>query len=354
MTQLSAAVLEQAMRRALELAELGPADNENPQVGCVLVARDGSFVAEGWHQGAGTPHAEVDALSKLPEEWRSRASELTAVVTLEPCNHTGRTGPCAVALLEAGIASVIYALPDPGDASSGGALRLSSAGVTVQSGVLAADAKALLSAWLQRHAQQHPRSRPRITVKWGQSLDGRIAAADGSSQWITSVASRRDVHQRRAAADGILVGTGTLLADNPALTARAADGSLLAVQPRPIVMGERAIPADARIREHPALGPGEQPLAISGRKLDSELAMLRDAGIQSIFVEGGASVISAFLRAGLVDELLIYVAPLLLGGPRLAIDDLGVTSLTEGLRLNITETTRFESDTLVVARPTYI
>lgn len=351
MTEHPDAVLEQAMRRALELAEQGPADNDNPQVGCVLVAPDGSFVAEGWHRGAGTPHAEVDALANLTDTWRARTGELTAVVTLEPCNHHGRTGPCAVALLDAGIGGVVYALPDPGDASSGGALRLSEAGVAVRSGVLAADAKALLNSWLQRHAAQQPRSRPRITVKWGQSLDGRIAAADGSSQWITSVASRRDVHQRRAAADGILVGTGTLIADDPALTARAADGSLLAAQPRPIVMGERAIPPGARIREHPALEAGAVPLQISGRELEAELARLLESGIQSIFVEGGASVISAFLREGLVDELLVYVAPLLLGGPRLAIDDLGVASLAQGLRLNVTERTRFEHDTLVVARP---
>ena len=342
---------ERAMRRALELAALGPADNENPQVGCVIVAPDGTFVAEGWHRGAGTAHAEVDALANLPEVWRDRAGELTAVVTLEPCNHQGRTGPCAKALIEAGIGSVVYSLSDPGISSGGGAVRLHDAGVTLRSGVLAADSKALLRGWLARHADAHPLTRPRITVKWGQSLDGRIAAADGSSQWITSAASREDVHQRRAAADGILVGTGTLLADNPSLTARAADGSLLAAQPKPIVMGAREIPSDAAVRAHPALGSGENPVTISGRNLEAELHELVQQGIHSIFVEGGSTVISALVQANVVDELLIYVAPMLLGGPQLAVDDIGVATLAEAKELNITEITHFEADTLFVARP---
>lgn len=342
---------ERAMRRALELAAHGPADNENPQVGCVIVAPDGTFVAEGWHRGAGTAHAEVDALANLPEVWRDRASELTAVVTLEPCNHQGRTGPCAAALIDAGIGSVTYSLSDPGISSGGGAVRLHNAGVTLRSGVLAADSKAMLSGWLRRHAAAHPLARPRITVKWAQSLDGRIAAADGSSQWLTGEAARRDVHQRRAAADGILVGTGTLLADDPTLTARAQDGSLLEAQPKPIVMGNRAIPAGAKVRAHPALAAGEEPLTISGRNLAAELHGLVEAGIHSIFVEGGSTAISALLAANMVDELLIYVAPVLLGGPKLAIDDLGIEKLTDAMHLNITEISHFEADTLFVARP---
>lgn len=342
---------EAAMRRALELAALGPADNENPQVGCVIVAPDGAFVAEGWHRGAGTAHAEVDALANLPEVWRDRADELTAVVTLEPCNHQGRTGPCAAALIEAGIGSVVYSLSDPGIASGGGAVRLHDAGVKLRSGVLAADSKSMLSGWLGRHADAHPLIRPRITVKWAQSLDGRIAAADGSSQWITGIAARHDVHQRRAAADGILVGTGTLLADDPTLTARAADGSLLAAQPKPIVMGERAIPADAKVRAHPALAAGEQPFTISGRDLEAELQGLADQDIHSLFVEGGATVISALLRANVVDELLVYVAPMLLGGPKLALEDIGIASLADAQHLNITEITPLAGDTLFVARP---
>jgi len=343
---------EQAMRRAIELAEQGPADNENPQVGCVIITHDGSIVAEGWHRGAGTQHAEVDALANLPEVWRDRMGELTAVVTLEPCNHQGRTGPCAQALIDAQIGGVVYALSDPGIASSGGAVRLNQAGVNLRSGILAAETKAMLAGWFARHAEAVALTRPRITVKWAQSIDGRIAAADGSSQWLTSVAARRDVHQRRAAADGILVGTGTLLADDPALTARAAEGHLLAAQPKPIVMGTRPIPDSAKIRSHPALANGEQPLTLSGRHLETELAQLRNQGILSIFVEGGSTVISELIRHGFVNELLIYVAPVLLGGPRVAVNDIGVTSLVHAQSLNITEITRFEGDTLFIARPT--
>lgn len=339
------------MRRAIELAQNGPANDDNPQVGCVILAPDASIVAEGWHRGAGTPHAEVDALAQLPDSWRARAAELTAVVTLEPCNHQGRTGPCALALLEAGIGSVVYSLPDPGVASSGGALRLHTAGVRVRSGVLAADSKHMLAGWLNRYARANQPTRPRVTVKWAQSLDGRIAADDGTSQWITSEASRRDVHQRRAAADGILVGTGTLFADDPTLTARDAEGGLLAAQPKPIVMGRRAIPAEAKVRLHPALAAGEHPLVISGRDLKAELSELAAQGIHSIFVEGGATVISEFLRANLVDELLIYVAPVLLGGKHLALADVGVTTLVDAQPINVQEITQFETDTLFIARP---
>ncbi|QIM17303.1 hypothetical protein G7067_03685 [Leucobacter insecticola] len=138
------------MRRALVIARRGPAGDINPQVGCVVLDPEGRIVSEGWHRGAGTPHAEVDALSRVPEEWRRRSRELTAVVTLEPCNHTGRTGPCAVALSEFGIGTVVYALSDPGDASSGGAATLRAAGVEVIAGVLPGEARAVIGPWLAR------------------------------------------------------------------------------------------------------------------------------------------------------------------------------------------------------------
>ena len=182
---------EPFMRRALELAAQGPITGGNPQVGCVLVDESGTIIAEGWHHGAGTPHAEVDALSKLPTP--GDAAGLTAVVTLEPCNHTGRTGPCSVALLNAGVARVVYALSDPGQRSSGGAEHLRAGGVEVISGVLADEAEAFLHPWLTAVA----RSRPWVTVKWGSTLDGRAAASDGTSQWITGTASRQRVHEER-------------------------------------------------------------------------------------------------------------------------------------------------------------
>ena len=347
------------MRRALALARRSPADDPNPQVGCVLLDPDGRIVAEGWHHGSGTPHAEVEALSQLPAEWRGRLDELTAVVTLEPCNHTGRTGPCAEALVETGIGAVAYALGDPGPASGGGAATLREAGIEVRGDVLAAESRALLAPWL---AKQHPgaqrlpatQPRPHVTVKWAQTIDGRAAASDGSSQWITGVDARGDVHRRRAEADAILVGTGTLLADDPALTARAETGGLLvpaAEQPIPVVLGHRAIPAAARIRQHPALDARglAEPIRLTGDDLAADLAELHARGVRRLFVEGGPAVASAFIAAGLVDEVLIYLAPALLGGPRLAIGDLGIGGMDGIKRLRITHFAQLGADLLIKA-----
>ena len=207
---------EHAMRRALALAQAGPVTGVNPRVGCVLLRPDGSVAAEGWHRGSGTPHAEVDALSRLD----GPASGLTAVVTLEPCDHTGRTGPCSEALLAAGVARVVHAVDDPGDASAGGAARLRRAGVDVEGGLLRDEAEEFLRRWLTAVRLR----RPFVTVKWASSLDGRAAAADGSSRWITGTAARQHVHEQRAAHDAILVGTGTVLDDDPALTVRGDAG----------------------------------------------------------------------------------------------------------------------------------
>lgn len=348
---LSLEVVESAMRRALELAKRGPADNENPQVGCVILGRNGESLAEGWHEGAGTPHAEASALKKLSPEALAHAADLTAVVSLEPCNHTGRTGPCAQALLAAGIGAVAYGMSDPGAASSGGAETLRAAGVHVTSGILETEATALLGPWVARHSR---RTRPFVTVKWAQSLDGRAAAADGSSQWITGPEARTDVHLRRAAAHAILVGTGTLLADDPSLTARNSDGTLLvpaAEQPVPVVVGHRPIPVDARILSHPAIGTATPrafpaPIQLAGDNLTADLEKLRTLGIESVFVEGGPQIVSSLLRDGLVDELLIYVAPSLLGGPRVALGDIGVTDIAGIKRLRITETVTLGADIL--------
>ncbi len=352
-------VLETAMRRAFELADLGPAENPNPQVGCVILDPAGRIVAEGWHRGAGTPHAEVAALAAIPEEWRGRANELTAVATLEPCNHTGRTGPCAVALSEARIGAVAYSVSDPGDASSGGAATLRAAGVEVLGGVLEVEGRGLLASWFERQAKTRVAgspARPTVIVKWAQTLDGRAAAADGSSQWITGPAARRDVHRRRAAADAILVGTGTLLADDPALTARdegTPDGLLVPAeeQPIPVVLGRREIPADARINAHPALAARglDAPLRFDGDDLSAHLVALREHGVRSVFVEGGPTVASAFLAAGLADEVLVYVAPALLGGPRLAIGDLGIGSMAGIRRLAIDGVEQLGDDLLIRA-----
>jgi diaminohydroxyphosphoribosylaminopyrimidine deaminase/5-amino-6-(5-phosphoribosylamino)uracil reductase len=341
---MSANAAEQAaMRRALSLALQGPR-GVNPQVGAVLLSADGDVLAEGWHRGAGTPHAEVDALSKLAH---GAARGATAVVTLEPCNHTGRTGPCAEALLQAGVARVVYAVPDPNAESSGGAQRLRGAGVDVEAGLLEVAGTALLASWLTVQRL----GRPHVTVKWAQSLDGRAAAADGTSQWITGPEARADVHRRRAEADAIVVGTGTVLADDPALTARRPDGALHEQQPQPVVLGERPVPPGAALHRHP------RPLLhLPGRDLPAVLADLRERGAHRVFVEGGPTVASAFLREGLVDEVLAYVAPTLIGSgadgrDRPALQDLGVHSIDHQRRLEVRAVHPLGDDLLIVAHP---
>lgn len=356
--------IESAMRRALDIASRGPADNINPQVGCVILAPDNRIVAEGWHEGQGTQHAETNAISHLPETWRARAAELTAVVTLEPCNHTGTTGPCAEALLDAGIGTVVYALCDPGAHSSGGAEKLRQAGVTVLGGVLETEAQILLAPWLAKqqtvasttHTQALP-NRPRIIAKWAQTLDGRTAANDGTSQWITGPEARRHVHAERAHADAILVGTGTVIADDPSLTARDTNGELLVdaeLQPIPIVAGEREIPTGSKVLSHPALEAREMagPIRISGKNLKKQLGSLGMLGIRTVYVEGGPAIVSSLLREGLVDELHVYSAPKLLGGERVAIRDLGIESIGDALHLTVTGVARLGADVLIVASAT--
>ncbi|MCC4248350.1 MULTISPECIES: bifunctional diaminohydroxyphosphoribosylaminopyrimidine deaminase/5-amino-6-(5-phosphoribosylamino)uracil reductase RibD [Microbacterium] len=337
---MASAAETDAMRQALRLARNGPR-GLNPQVGAVILSPAGDVLAEGFHRGAGTPHAEVDALSTLAP---GAARGATAVVTLEPCNHTGRTGPCAVALLEAGVARVVYALDDPTDAAAGGADRLRAGGVDVEAGLEREAATDLVRDWV--HLQRT--GRPRVTVKWAQSLDGRAAADDGSSQWITGPKARRDVHERRAAADAILVGTGTVRADDPALTARDADGALLGDQPVPVIVGESEIPVDAAVRRHP-----HAPLFFATRDLAAVLHDLGGRGIQSVFVEGGPTLESALVRDGLVDELLVYLAPVLLGGSRLALGDLGVPDIAAARRLAVASIDILGDDIRVVARPVH-
>jgi diaminohydroxyphosphoribosylaminopyrimidine deaminase / 5-amino-6-(5-phosphoribosylamino)uracil reductase len=301
------------MRRGLELAALGPVLGDHARVGAVVLSPSGEVLAEGWHKGAGTPHAEVDAMAKLrPEQLRGA----TVVVTLEPCDHTGRTGPCSVALIEAGVGRVVYAIDDPGADVHGGADRLRAAGVDVVSGVLADEASAFLERWLASVR----RGRPWVTVKWASSLDGRAAAADGTSKWITGAAARQHVHEQRASHDAIVVGTG--------------------------VLGDRPVPADAAVRRHP-----RGFVQLPGHDLDAALRALGDRGVRTVFVEGGPTVASAFIAAGLVDEYLVYVAPVLLGGPRVALGDVGVGSMNERLRLDVLSTTSLGPDLLVRARP---
>jgi diaminohydroxyphosphoribosylaminopyrimidine deaminase/5-amino-6-(5-phosphoribosylamino)uracil reductase len=327
-----------ALAHALSLAAHGPTTGGNPQVGCVLLAPNGAVLAEGWHRGAGTAHAEVDALSKLAP---NAARGATAVVTLEPCNHTGRTGPCAEALLAAGVARVIYAVADPGENSSGGAERLRAAGVDVEQAD-SPEAEEFLLPWLTAERSR----RPWITLKWASTLDGRTAAADGTSRWITGAAARQRVHEQRAANDAIVVGTGTVLADDPSLTARGDAGELLGSQPLPVVIGRRAVPASAKLRRHP-----RELVQLDGDDLEAAMSALFERGVKRVYVEGGPTLASAFVAADLVDEYAVYLAPALLGGPRLAVGDIGVGTIAGARRLDLTSIEQLGRDLLLTARP---
>jgi diaminohydroxyphosphoribosylaminopyrimidine deaminase / 5-amino-6-(5-phosphoribosylamino)uracil reductase len=339
---------EHAMRRALELALNGPIKGVNPRVGAVLVTPAGEIVAEGWHRGSGTDHAEVAALKDLLGNARAASSGpiakgLTAIVTLEPCNHTGKTGPCAQALIEAGVAKVIFATQDPGLSSSGGAATLREAGIEVQSGLLQAEADELLRVWSTATAQQ----RPFVTLKYGTSLDGRSAAADGSSKWITGPEARRDVHLRRTQIDAILVGTGTVIADDPELTARQVDGSLYAEQPLRVILGETQLDPGARIFDE---SEGKsKTVQLHTRDLNSALMSLFSMGVRHLMVEGGATVASEFVRHNLVNEFLIYMAPKLLGGPVTSLGNLGVASIDQAKELEFIEVTPLGQDLVIRA-----
>jgi diaminohydroxyphosphoribosylaminopyrimidine deaminase/5-amino-6-(5-phosphoribosylamino)uracil reductase len=331
-----------AMRRALALARtpgvpLGP----NPRVGAVVLDVDGEHVGEGFHRGAGCPHAEVEALANAGD----LAGGGTVVVTLEPCNHTGRTPPCAEALVRAGVSRVVYAQHDPNPVARGGHRALESAGVDVEGGVLADEAADINEAW--SFAMQH--SRPFVTWKFAATLDGRSAAADGSSKWITGEAARRDVHRFRSICDAILVGTGTVERDNPRLTVRDSAGEPLPREHQPwrVVMGRRELPAGLRVFDDDA-----RTVRLRTDSPAEALTTLFAQDRQRVWLEGGPRLAASFLRAGLVDEVIAYVAPALLGGGAAAVADLGITTLPDALRFTTTDATRIGNDVRITMRGT--
>ncbi len=330
-----------AMRRALDLARTpGAPRGPNPRVGCVLLDRAGRIVADGYHRGAGHPHAEVDALLAAG----APVAGTTAVVTLEPCNHTGRTGPCVAALLDAGVQRVVYAQPDTNPLACGGSDALRIAGVDVEGGVLADEARSINPEWT--FALDH--GRPFVTWKFAATLDGRSAASDGTSRWITSAEARADVHKLRAECDVLLVGTGTLLADNPRLTVRDDTGMPFErrFQPLRAVMGLRSIPADAAVTDDAA-----DTIHLATRDPHGALAVLYGRDRQHVWLEGGPTVAAAFLREGLVDRVVAYVAPALLGAGPAAVGDLGVSTVTDAVALEIAEVTAVGPDLRITARP---
>ncbi|OBF26970.1 riboflavin biosynthesis protein RibD [Mycobacterium sp. ACS1612] len=311
--------LDAAMRLAVEHADrVKGSTYPNPPVGAVILDRDGEIAGVGATQPPGGPHAEVMALRRAGQ----RAVGGTAVVTLEPCNHFGRTPPCVDALVAAGISRVVYAVADPNPQAAGGATRLAESGVGVEAGVLTdVVAGGPLREWL--HKQRT--GLPHVTWKFATSVDGRSAAADGTSQWITSEAARSDVHRRRAAADAIIVGTGTVFVDDPVLTARLPDGSLADRQPLRVVVGEREISSEARV-----LNDDSRTMVIRTRDPHEVIKALSDR--TDVILEGGPTLAGAFLRAGAIDRIIAYVAPILLGGPITAVDDVGVLSIAHAQR----------------------
>ena len=351
------------MARALELAALGmDTATPNPRVGCVVV-RDGSVVGEGWHRRAGEPHAEVHAL----EMAGAAARGATAYVSLEPCSHHGRTPPCAEALVRAGVARVVAAMTDPNPRVAGAGLeRLRDAGIAVQCGLLEAEARELNIGFVSRMT----RGRPWLRVKIAASLDGKTALPNGASQWITGPEARRDGHRWRARSCAVLTGIGTLRDDDPRLTVRDVPAQR---QPLRVVVDSRLrIPLDARIFEgggvvvatavhdearSAALAAGGTavwvlPDAAGKVDLQALLRRLADEGVNEVLAEAGINLHSALFAAGLVDELVLYYAPRLLGDAARGMLYLSPAEAVAAMpELTVREVTPFGPDFRILARP---
>lgn len=336
-----------AMERAIELsARAQYTTPPNPDVGCVVLDRDGRVAGVGWHERAGGPHAEVVALQTAG----AAAQGGTLVVTLEPCDHDGRTPPCSRAVINAGIARVVYAVKDPNDVAAGGAATLRAHGISVEGGVLTDQAARVNARWLTPFRTH----RPFVTWKYAATLDGRSAAADRSSKWITSSQARADVHLLRASVDTIVVGVGTVLADDPELTARTGED---VEQPLRVVVdsGERT-PFDATVRNEAAktwlatvndVGPDDDHRVNLHKLLDR----LHAEGRRYVLLEGGPTLAGAFWQEGLVDRVVAYVAPALLGAGPHALGFAGVTTIDDAVRLDVTDVTTVGPDVRITAVP---
>ena len=336
---------QQALVLAIELAARGAGPAlPNPVVGCVLLAPNGEIVGRGWHRQAGGPHAEIEALNDAG----GAARGATAVVTLEPCNHTGRTGPCSQALIAAGVAKVIVPVRDPWPTAAGGVETLRESGIEVvelppDSEIVSA-AEDINRVWLTATRKR----RAFVTFKAGMTIDARVAAADGTSRWITSPESRADVHRLRGEVDTMMVGVGTVLADDPLLTVRDGDGNLVGRQPlRVVIDSPGRTPSDAKVRNDDA----ETLIATAsefgnGHRVDvaAVLAELYRRGRRHVLLEGGPRLATSMLDAGLIDEVLVYVAPLLLGAGRAVLDGSAVDTLTAAHHAELMTVDRFGPD----------
>lgn len=357
---------EQYMLRALALAERGVASTDpNPAVGCVLV-NDGRIVGEGFTQRAGGNHAEVEAIRAAGRN----ADGATAYVSLEPCAHTGRTGPCARALIDANVARVVFAVEDPNPSVAGGGARmLAAAGVEVATPLLADAARAINRGYFSRIE----RGRPWMRLKMAASLDGRTALANGASQWITGEAARRDVHRWRARASAVLTGIGTVLADDPSLTARIEDADIDIVQPERVIVdsalrtpaGARLFSGGGRVVIFSGVADGAGPAALTARgarlitvdtdprcDLDEVVAHLAALELNDVWVEAGPTLSGALLDARLVDELVLYYAPCLLGHDARPLFELErIDALGDRMQLDIETFDRIGDDLRIIARP---
>ena len=363
------AIDQAMMARAVKLAVRGQYTcMPNPSVGCVITNGD-SVVGEGWHQFAGQAHAEVNALERAG----SQAKDATAYVTLEPCSHYGRTPPCADALIAAGVSRVVYGMTDPNPSVAGQGLeKLRQAGITVDGPILEAEAQQLNKGFIKRQEQ----GLPWVTIKLAMSLDGRTAMESGESQWITGAAARQDVQRLRARSCAIVTGIGTVLHDDPSLTVRADElgfentaeaEKVAARQPlRVVVDSQLKTPADAKVLS----SEGEVFIVTASnntQKNDTEVVCLADINGQvdlpallkllaekecnNVLVEAGAELAGAFLQAGLVDELVIYMAPKLLGSSARPLLTLPFERMDQQVSLDIQDVRQVGSDLRITARP---
>lgn len=314
--------MHRLMQGAVDLSLLGRGrTSPNPIVGAVIANSHGEIVAQGFHEGR--EHAEVIALRELS----SMSSDLTLYVTLEPCNHHGKTPPCSEAIIESGIKKVVYATKDPNPIAQGGADRLREAGISVHF-LDYSDASFANRDWLTKIRL----GRPRFVWKVAASLDGAIAASNGSSKWITNDSSRLDVKHERSLADAILTGTGTVLADDPSLLGEDRN-------PVRIVMGDREIPSGAKI-----LSGDVETIAIQSRDVDELMTLVNQRGFNRILVEAGPALGTALFKADVIDEILLYQAPTILASDRRFTQGLGISDISEQIRLSSEEITEFDGD----------
>lgn len=327
-----------ALRRCLALGDaVSGRTSPNPPVGAVVLDAAGRQRGNGATEPAGGRHAEIVALQQAG----SVAAGGSLVCSLEPCTHQGRTGPCTQAIRAAGISRVVFGSADPNPVATGGAGVLRRAGIAVVGDELLDEVhRSALGRWLTAIKL----GRPHVTWKFAATLDGRVAAADGSSRWITSAAARADVHRLRAELDAILVGSGTVLADDPQLTVRDAAGELASRQPIRIVFDRRGqVPADARVRDDSALS------VIWTDPIADALSAMYERGLRAVLLEGGPTLAASFLQAGYVDRVVGYLAPVLLGeGPNL-VGGLGITGIGQALRLVVEDVTVIGADLRLTA-----